>query len=116
MTPRSPVRLFNVFDAIFAAESVIARELGIGAGNDIEAIEDVNPPTLHVLFGEPIVARPTGPEILDLVQPDRTANGHQPIDGWTVVDTREAIIGDHGAHAVRDDDESIRRGAQRLQS
>src|SRR5262245_53128106 len=105
MPPSAVILHRDVLDGGRAAFAKIVRQLRVKPADGVETIEDVDPSTAHRLAGEPSITAPLRLQlVLDLVQSKGAAKRDQAIDSGTPGDPLQAVIGDHCAHAVRNDD------------
>src|SRR5690349_23112513 len=94
----------HVVNDILAAAFVVVGELRVQAADDVEPVEDIHPICRDLLPRKTVVAGPFGLQlVLDLVDAEGAAQRDERIDLGTVSDPLEAVVRDHGAHRMADD-------------
>src|SRR5262245_5468483 len=105
MPPRAVVLFVDVRDLVLSTLSKVVRQERIKTGDRIQTVKHIDPGTTDLFVRKPIGARPPGLQlVLDFIEAKRASNRDQPVYVCTFRHTLKAVIGDHRAHAVADDD------------
>jgi hypothetical protein len=108
MAPAPGVVNRDVFDLVGVVAPEVVGDRRVEAANRIEPVKQVDPATSYLLVGEPVIAAPLWLQpVLDLVEAERSAERDQGIDGHALGNALQAIIRDHSAEAVGND--NVRR-------